>query len=126
MKLQPDRSDLLSITAYGPSWIAVNGKSYSHHLLVSAHGVVEPWLGDSLFNNLPDQSNLVLKTGCEILLLGCGKKQFFIPPSNLISFMNNGVGVETMGTAAACRTFNVLASEGRQVAAVLLLEKAVI
>jgi uncharacterized protein len=124
MKLQPDRSDLSTITAYGPSWIAVNGKSYSHHLLVSAHGTVEPWLGNALFNDLSDLSDLVLKTGCEIVLLGCGKKQIFIPAYNLISFIKNGVGVEAMGTSAACRTFNVLASEGRKVTAVLLLEEA--
>jgi uncharacterized protein len=126
MKLQPDRSDLLSITAYGPSWFAVNGKSYSHHLLISAHGTVVPWLGNNSLSDLPDLSEMVLKTGCEIVLLGCGKKQIFIPAHNLISFINTGVGVESMDTAAACRTFNVLASEGRQVAAVLLLEETVI
>lgn len=126
MKLQPDRSDLLSITAYGPSWIAVNGKSYSHPLLVSAQGTVAPWLGNHSLSDLPDLSETVLKTGCEIVLLGCGRKQFFIPAHNLVSFINKGVGVESMDTAAACRTFNVLASEGRQVAAVLLLEESVI
>jgi len=126
MKLQPDRSDLLSINAYGPSWTAVNGKSYSHSLLVSAHGTVVPWLGNQSLSDLPDLSEMVLNTGCEIVLLGCGKKQIFIPANNLISFINKGVGVESMDTASACRTFNVLASEGRQVAAVLLLEETFI
>lgn len=124
MKLQPDRSDLLSVTAYGPTWIAVNGKTYSHHLLVNAHGTVAAWTGHDLLQDLHKKSHLVLETGCEIVLIGCGKKQLFIPAHQLMSFMESGVGVETMDTAAACRTFNVLASEGRKVAAVLLLEES--
>lgn len=77
-----------------------------------------------MLNDLQDHVEWVLKTGCEILLFGCGKKQRFIPAQQLIHFVQQGVGVESMDTAAACRTFNVLASEGRKVAAVLLLENA--
>ncbi|MEY3699143.1 MAG: hypothetical protein RL631_1796 [Pseudomonadota bacterium] len=124
MKIQPDQSELLSITAYGPDWIAVNGKSYPHHLLVSAAGMVAPWLGHVLFSDIASHFESVLQTDCEIVLIGCGKKQIFIPPHYLVSFMQQGIGVETMDTAAACRTFNVLASEGRKVTAILLLENA--
>ncbi|MFM7802393.1 MAG: Mth938-like domain-containing protein, partial [Limnohabitans sp.] len=106
------------------NWIAVNGKPYPHHLLVSAIGTVKPWLGHDLFNDIAEHSNTVLQTECEIVLIGCGKKQFFLPPHTLISFIHCGVGVETMDTAAACRTFNVLASEGRKVTAILLIEVA--
>lgn len=77
-----------------------------------------------MFHDLHQQSHLVLKTGCEIVLIGCGKKQIFIPAHQLVAFMESGVEVETMDTAAACRTFNVLASEGRKVTAVLLLEES--
>ena len=126
MKIQPDQSELLCITAYGPDWIAVNGKSYPHHLLVSAAGTVAPWLGHDLFSDLDSHCESVLQTGCEIVLIGCGKKHIFIPPHYLVSFTKQGIGVETMDTAAACRTFNVLASEGRKVTAILLLEDAVL
>ena len=126
MKIQPDQSELLSITAYGPDWIAVNGKSYQHLLLVSAAGTVAPWLGHDLFSDLDSHCESVLQTGCEIVLIGCGKKHIFIPPHYLVSFTKQGIGVETMDTAAACRTFNVLASEGRKVTAILLLEDAVL
>ena len=126
MKIQPDQSELLSITAYGPDWIAVNGKSYPHHLLVSAAGTVAPWLGHDLFSDLDSHCESVLQTGCEIVLIGCGKKHIFIPPHYLVSFTKQGIGVETMDTAAACSTFNVLASEGRKVTAILLLEDAVL
>lgn len=57
----------------------------------------------------------------EIVLLGTGQSHVFPPRELTFAFARRGVGLECMNTAAAARTFNVLASEGRQVAAVLFL-----
>jgi uncharacterized protein len=64
-----------------------------------------------------------LKTkGIELVILGSGQKLQFMPKQWLLSFNNAKLGFETMDTPAACRTYNILAGEGRKVAALLLIE----
>ena len=67
----------------------------------------------------------MLNLPIEILILGTGVQQRFVPMSWLGGFMSRRIGVETMTNDAACRTYNILASEGRRVAiAVILPESA--
>ncbi|MSQ65137.1 MAG: hypothetical protein EXR37_02085 [Limnohabitans sp.] len=122
MKLQPDRSDSLTVTAYTASWIAINGVRYSHHLLISYNGLIQAWPSQSFSGIQAAHLDLITPTGAEIVLIGCGKKQLFAPPSLTGAFIERHMGVEAMDTAAACRTFNILAAEDRRVAAILLLE----
>jgi uncharacterized protein len=56
----------------------------------------------------------------EIILLGTGERQIFPPADLIAAVMARGVGLEVMNTGAACRTYNVLMSEGRRVVAALL------
>ena len=56
----------------------------------------------------------------EVVLIGTGKKQLFLPPKLMVMFYQEGIGFEVMTTDAACRTFNVLVSEGRNVVAALM------
>lgn len=58
--------------------------------------------------------------GLEILLIGCGEKMEFLLPSLRQEIRDRGPVADAMDTGAACRTFNVLLSEGRRVAAALL------
>ena len=57
----------------------------------------------------------------EVVLLGTGARAVFPPQAVLAQFLKRGIGLETMDNAAAARTFNVLAGEGRRVVAVFLL-----
>jgi uncharacterized protein len=61
--------------------------------------------------------------GAEIVLIGTGKSLRFPKPESMRALMNARIGYEVMDTAAACRTYNVLLAEGRQVAALLLIER---
>ncbi len=56
----------------------------------------------------------------DVVLIGTGAKQVFLQPRQLMFFYSRNIGVEVMDTYAACRTFNVLVSELRNVAAVLI------
>lgn len=56
----------------------------------------------------------------QILLLGLGPRGGLVPQSLRAALRERGIAVEAMGTGAACRTFNVLVAEDRQVAAALL------
>jgi len=123
MKLQPDRTDSLSVTAYTASWIAINGVRYTHNLLISSNGLIQVWPGQYVDDIQTTHLDLIAPAEAEIVLLGCGKKQLFPSAALMGAFIERRTGLETMDTPAACRTFNILAAEGRKVAAILLLEE---
>lgn len=121
MKFQPDRIEGLSITAYGPDWVAINGEKCTSSVVISTAGDRFAW-GCRNFDDLnaSDFERLAsIKT--EILIFGSGPRIRFPQPAWLLAFMTQRIGVETMDTQAACRTYNFLASEGRRVAVALLL-----
>jgi len=124
MKLQPDKSNSLTINAYGPGWIEVNGQRFTSSLIVSSLAGSSPQVWDvSRFEDLslPD-FEVLAQTGAELVLFGSGQRLRFPQAAWLASLIQQGIGMETMDTAAACRTYNILASEGRKVAVALLLE----
>ena len=57
----------------------------------------------------------------EVVLLGTGARLRFPPAAVLAPLTRAGIGVEVMDTAAACRTYNILAGDGRRVVAALLM-----
>jgi uncharacterized protein len=122
MKLQPDRMDTLAVTGYGPGWIAVNGERHHQSLLVTSTGLLQPWR-PSRFEELQAADFAMLtELGVELAVFGSGARLRFIPPAWQAPLMSSRLGLETMDTPAACRTYNILAGEGRPVAALLLLE----
>ena len=124
MKLQPDKSNSLTINAYGPGWIEVNGEKFTHSLIVSSlNGAVPEKWAVSQFEALNAEHFAPLANcGAELIIFGSGQRLRFPQPGWLAPLMAIGIGLETMDTTAACRTYNILASEGRKVVVVLLLE----
>lgn len=124
MKLHADRHDTLAITAYGEGWIAVNGQRYEHSVVVSSSGRVEPW-GCRHVEELTADHFTGLPTGDpappELVVFGSGSRLRFVSPALLAELTARRIGVETMDTRAACRTYNILAAEGRRVIAALIL-----
>lgn len=122
MKFTPDKMDVQAVTSLGPGWLAVNGLRIEHSVLVSSDGLLQPW-NCAHFEDLSAEHFAPLaEHACEVVILGSGSRLRFVPPQWLAPLMARGIGVETMDTAAACRTYNVLANEGRKVLAALLLE----
>jgi len=60
--------------------------------------------------------------GAEVLLLGTGRTLHFPGPEQLAALVGLGIGYEVMDSAGACRTYNILAGEGRRVAAAIILD----
>ncbi len=125
MKLHADKLDLQSITAYGPGWLTVNGQRHTSSLVLASTGTPQPWhcsrfedLNEAHFETLLSLS----QKAPELVVFGSGKRLRFVRPALLASLMHRRIGIETMDTAAACRTYNILAAEGRRVVAALLLE----
>ena len=90
-------------------------------LLVSATRIVEdfPVRQPDQLDGTAVESILALQP--EVVLLGTGARAVFPPQTVLAQFLKRGIGLETMDSSAAARTFNVLAGEGRNVVAVFLL-----
>jgi len=124
MKLQPDKSNSLTINAYGTGWIEVNGERFSSSLIVSSLAGSSPQVWEvRRFEDLQAADFEVLSSaGAELALFGGGARLRFANPAWLGNLSSKGIGMETMDTAAACRTYNILASEGRKVVVALLLE----
>ena len=121
MKLHADKADTYAITAYGDGWLAINGQRHAESLVVSATDGVRP-LRCARFDELtPDHFGALLTDKPELVVFGSGARQRFPHPALLQSLMTQHIGMETMDTPAACRTYNILAAEGRRVTAVLLL-----
>jgi uncharacterized protein len=122
MKLQPDQFDVQAISGYGPGWVGVNGEKITHSVIVASTGERIAW-NASRFDELgPDHFAELAKLGPEVAIFGSGGRIRFPKPAWLKPLIEAGVGLETMDTAAACRTYNILAQEGRKVAVALLLE----
>lgn len=121
MKLQPDQF-ATAITAYGPGWIAVGAERIEHSVLLRLDGTRTPW-PCARFEDLSSTHFQPLATGApELVVFGSGVRLRFPPPAWVRPLIEAGIGIETMDTIAACRTYNILASEGRRVIAALLLE----
>ncbi len=121
MKFQPDSLPGTNvITRQGPGEIWVGATRHTDSLIVPWRGDTLPWSASVPEDLQAAHFDAVLALQPELVIFGSGPRQRFIAPALLRGLIGAGIGVETMDTAAACRTYNVLASEGRSVVAALL------
>lgn len=123
MKLHAERDDSIQlITALGPGWIAVNKVEHRQSLIIGADGLLERWGDVSDYESLTPAHFEILKNHApEFVIFGSGTQLRFPPPPWIAPLVRAGIAVETMDTAAACRTYNVLALEGRKMLAALIV-----
>lgn len=122
MKLQPDKSDVQTLTAHGLGWVAINNERVESSVVVGSRGERFEW-DCSRFDQIGTEHFAQLASlGAELIIFGSGARIRFPQPAWLQPLMAQRTGVETMDTPAACRTYNILASEGRHVVAALLVE----
>lgn len=122
MKLHTDPRTGNTVTAHGDGYVAINGQPYSGSLIVQPEHIDTEWQVSAVADLATGHIEHLLATGADILILGTGKRQHF-PALNLLKpVMAAGRTVDVMDTSAACRTYNILMSEGRAVAAALIIE----
>ena len=123
MKLHPDaQSSLNTVTAYGDTFIDINAQRFEKTVLVQPEGSVEtltlstfPEMDEPFFAKLAELQP-------ELVILGTGKKQRFPHPKFTHALIEQRIGLESMTTAAAVRTYNILMAEGRKVLGAFLIE----
>lgn len=145
LKLHTDPGSALNtVTAYGDGYIEVNQVRFSHAVAFGPEGPVEHWPVQStdqitsqllrqaarLPEPVRDPLAFLDEAGSapaplppdapEVLLIGTGARQRFLPAEVLRPLLTSGVGIEVMDTQAAARTYNILMSEGRRVIVALI------
>jgi uncharacterized protein len=123
MKMQPDRLDGVNVIArHEPGKVWVNATAWEQSVVVPWRGDARPWDVSSLDSLTAADFEGILELAPELVVFGSGTSLRFVSPAMHRALFEQRIGVETMDTAAACRTYNVLATEGRSVVALLLLE----
>lgn len=109
------------VNGYGPDMFRVSGRVHHGSVLVFPDRTIgwSPSTMDELSVADFDEVRRA-EPAVEVLLLGCGERMQLIPSNIRSALREDGIGVEPMDTGAACRTYNVLAAEGRRVAAALI------
>ena len=121
MKFQADQFGT-AITAHGPGWIEVLGERVSHSLVLRSDGERSAWACSGFDELSPAHFAPLIEGTPELVVFGSCERLRFPKPAWIRALVEAGIGIETMDTPAACRTYNILAGEGRRVVAALLLE----
>lgn len=112
----PETLTIRSVTADG---IQISDQVWTETVALTPEEIVASWCPAPLAELTETHFAPVLAHSPELVIVGAGAKSEFPPRDLMFAFARLGIGLEVMDTAAAARTFNVLAGEGRRVAAVL-------
>ena len=122
MKIEREQAEGRNMfTGYGEGYVAVNGARHSSSLVVSGDRLVTDWPAAALEDLTAGHLAALIELKPEIVLLGSGATFRFPEPALLAPLYRAGIGVEVMDTPAACRTYNILLGEGRNVIAALIV-----
>ena len=110
-----------TISAHGPGFVMVNNTRHETAVIVMPGKLIAPWrLADPGAVGVDDFTEL-LALRPEVVIFGSGAAFRFPDPRIMAAFAEVRIGFDVMDTPAACRTYKVLAGEGRNVAAALLV-----
>ena len=122
MKLHPDSVSATTISSYGPGWIGIGGEKVHSSVVIGSRGQRFAWNCHDFKHLGPDHFAQLANLDTELVIFGSGSQLRFPQAAWLQALIARRIGVETMDTQAACRTYNILVAEGRSVAAALLIE----
>jgi uncharacterized protein len=123
LKLHEQRSTQNTVTGYGPGYIEINGERHTGNLILGPASV-QRWEVPDFERLRPEDFEPVLGLKPEVVLLGTGLRHRHVHPRLTAVLSRAGVALEAMDTKAACRTYNILAADGRRVAAAFLQENS--
>ncbi len=111
------------IRAYEQGRIVVNNESFTRSFVVTQQTLIRDWSPQTFDDIQPEHVHQLTESKPEIVLLGTGSQIQFPELALQAIIMEQGIGLEVMDTAAACRTYNILSAEGRNVTAALIMMK---
>lgn len=109
------------IRAYAAGRVTINEAVYTASLIVTPQRVIADWPPAGFADLVASHFEAIAALKPEVVILGTGARLQFPAPSVARALVEAGIGLEVMDTGAACRTYNILMSDGRRVAAALLM-----
>lgn len=103
------------IRSYAPGSITVNDQIIHHSIILTPNQLINPWDVNSFEDLNEQQLQKIIGLSPEIVILGAGEQQHFLPAKLTNLFLEKNMGLEVMQTYAACKTYNILIAEGRKV-----------
>jgi uncharacterized protein len=122
LKFTRDQVSKISIRHVEPGAIRVNDQVICDNVALTIDEVILDWRTTAIEDLTDVDFEPLMASEPELILLGTGERPVFPPRELVFSLARRGIGFEVMDTAAACRTFNILAGDGRRVAAVLIVK----
>lgn len=122
VKFSRESANSLLIQSVSATAIRVSGETFAHSIALTPEELVPGWQTKPVADLSIADFDELLSGEPELVVVGTGSRNIFPPRDLVFAFARRGVGLEVMDTAAAARTFNVLAGEGRRIAAVLNLD----
>lgn len=109
------------IKSFTAGKITINDTVYTDSLILSPDHLIEHWRPKKIEDLKSSDLEQIAQQNPEVVLIGTGQQTCFLPDSTLVKLIEKNIGFESMTTAAACRTFNLLVAEGRKVIAALIV-----
>ena len=122
MKFHLSTSEGNAFTGHGPGFVRLGVIEYRENVIVTPDQIITGWAPKGFAVLAADDFAAIVALRPEVALLGTGASIRFPQPRITQVLTDARIGLEVMDTPAACRTFNILAAEGRRVAAAILLE----
>ncbi|MES2898252.1 MAG: Mth938-like domain-containing protein [Pseudomonadota bacterium] len=113
-----------TVTGYDDQGVEINAERYNYSVIVMPETPPRAW-DVPTFEALTDEHfEKIEEDRPDVVILGTGERQRFVHPRLVAALSARHIGVESMDSKAACRTYNVLMGEGRKVTLALIIEKA--
>jgi len=123
MKLHSDSTQQYqTVTGYDAGGVEINAQRFDYSLTVLPEIAPRPWNVTRFDELTTAHFDEIAKDAPDVVILGTGERQRFVHPRLVASLSALHIGVESMDSQAACRTYNVLMGEGRKVTLALIIE----
>ncbi len=111
------------ITGYESGSVFINNQAHQQSLIISSDSLIYPWEVNDVFQLNETSIASILEAQPEILIIGTGETLILPEPKIIALFAQHQIGLETMNTGAACRTYGILVAEGRKATAGIIFPK---
>jgi uncharacterized protein len=111
-----------TVTGYDRSGVEINAQRFDYSVLVMPEVAPRPWPVTRFEDLKAEHFEAIAADKPDVVILGTGERQRFVHPRLVTSLSGSRIGVESMDSHAACRTYNILMGEGRKVTLALIIE----